>query len=100
MSRQRSRVADYAVYLVIRLLVCVIQALSLAAARQLAGALAWLAYHFDRRHREIALDNLRHAYPGRFSEAELDRTVRAVYRHFCGVLVEIIHLPRRLHSSN
>jgi KDO2-lipid IV(A) lauroyltransferase len=100
MSKQRSRVADYAVYLVVRLLVCVIQALSLAAARRLAGGLAWLAYHVNRRHREVALDNLRKAFPGRFSEAELHRKVRAVYRHFCRVLTEIIHLPRRLHSEN
>jgi KDO2-lipid IV(A) lauroyltransferase len=100
MPRQRSRVADYAVYLVVRLLVCLIQALSLAAARKLAAALAWLAYRLDRRHRAVALDNLRHAFPGRFSEAELDRMTRAVYRHFCGVLVEIVHLPRRLHSTN
>jgi Kdo2-lipid IVA lauroyltransferase/acyltransferase len=100
MSKQRSRVADYAVYLAVRLLVCVIQALSLAAARKLAAALAWLAYRFDCRHREVALDNLRLAYPGRYSEADLQRMARAVYHHFCGVLVEIIHLPRRLHSSN
>jgi KDO2-lipid IV(A) lauroyltransferase len=98
--KQRSRVADYAVYLVVRLLVCVIQALSLAVARRLAAGLAWLAYHLDRRHRTVALDNLRQAYPGQFNDAELHRMVRNVYRHFCRVLVEIIHLPRRLHSEN
>ena len=100
MSRQRSHLADYAVYLVIRLLVCVIQSLSLSATRKLAAGLAWLAYRVDRRHREVALDNLRKAYPGQFSEAELHRKVRAVYEHFCRVLVEIIHLPRRLHNEN
>jgi KDO2-lipid IV(A) lauroyltransferase len=100
MSKQRSRVADYAVYLVVRILVCAIQSLSLAASRRLAGALAWLAYHVDRRHREVALDNLRRAYPGRFGEAQLHHLVRNVYRHFCRMLVEIIHLPRRLHSEN
>jgi KDO2-lipid IV(A) lauroyltransferase len=100
MSKQRSRLADYGVYLVVRLLVCLLQALSLSAARKLAAGLAWLAYHLDRRHREVAFDNLRKAYPGRFSDAELDRMVRAVYRHFCSVLVEIVHIPRRLHSEN
>src|SRR6266545_3105783 len=100
MSRQRSRLADYAVYLVVRLLVCLIQALSLNAARKLSAGLAWLAYRIDRRHREVALDNLRKAYPGQFSDSALDRMVRAVYQHFCSVLVEIIHLPRRLHPEN
>ena len=100
MPKQRSRIADYAVYLVVRLLVCVVQALSLAGARRLAAGLAWLAYRVIRRLREVALDNLRHAYPGRFSEAELHAQVQAVYFHFCRVLVEIIHLPRRLHCDN
>ncbi len=100
MPKQRSRLADYTVYLAVRLLVCLIQSLSLNASRKLAAGLAWLAYHMDRRHREVALDNLRRAYPGEHSEGELDRMVRAVYRHFCTVLVEIIHLPRRLHAEN
>src|SRR5207253_144538 len=29
-----------------------------------------------------------------------DRIVRGVYRHFCRLLIEIIHLPRRLHTNN
>ena len=26
--------------------------------------------------------------------------VRAVYRHFCTLLIEIVHLPRMLHPTN
>ncbi len=100
MAKQRSRLADYTIYLVVRLLVCLIQALSLNAARRTAGFLAWLAYRLDRRHREVALDNLRRAYPGRYTEADLHQLVRAVYRHFFAVLVEIVHIPRRLHTEN
>jgi KDO2-lipid IV(A) lauroyltransferase len=100
MSKARSKLADYGVYLVVRVFVCVVQALSMSAARGLARALAWLAYHVDRRHREVAKDNLRQAFPGRYSETDLDRLVRRVYRHFCTMLVEIIHLPRKLHTTN
>src|SRR5262245_1439489 len=100
MSRPRSVVADYLVYLVVRLFVCVVQALSPAAARKLAHGLAWLAHRLDRRHREVALDNLRHAFPDGHTDAERDALVRAVYRHFCTMLVEIIHLPRKLHPTN
>jgi len=60
---------------------------------KLARGLAWLLYHIDRRHRLVALDNLRLAFPNHYSEAELDALVRAVYRHFCGLLMDIIHLP-------
>jgi KDO2-lipid IV(A) lauroyltransferase len=100
MSRPHSLVAAYAVYLVVRLFVCVIQALSPSAARQFAAGLAWLAYRIDRRHREVARDNLRQAFPGKYSDAELEALVRSVYRHFCTLLIEIVHLPRKLHANN
>jgi KDO2-lipid IV(A) lauroyltransferase len=100
MAKERRPAVDYAVYLVVRLVVCVLQALSPAAARAAARGLAWLAFHVDKRHREVARDNLRHAFPGRYAGAELDCLVRAVYRHFCTVLVEIVQVPRKLHTNN
>jgi KDO2-lipid IV(A) lauroyltransferase len=99
-SKNRSRAADYAVYMVVRILVCLIQMLSWRLAESFAGWLAWLAYRVDRRHRLVALDNLRHAFPGRHSDAELDSLVRATYRHFAGLLTEIILTPRKLHICN
>jgi KDO2-lipid IV(A) lauroyltransferase len=98
--KQRSPASDYAVYLIVRLLVCLIQALSWGLARQFAGLLAWLAYRVDRRHRRVALENLRHAFPGRYRDEELDTLVRATYLHFARLLTEIILTPRKLHVSN
>ena len=63
MSKPRSAVADYAVYLAVRVVLCVVQMLTLPAARRLAGVLAWLAYHLDRRHRLVADDNLKPPSP-------------------------------------
>ena len=100
MPKPRSRVKDYAVYLVARLLVCFIQALSYEQARAFAGGLAWLAHKIDRRHRLVAHENLRHAFPGEYTYAQLDVLVRNVYRHFCSLVVEMAHLPRMLHLSN
>ncbi len=100
MARKRNKAADYAVYLVVRLVVCVIQALSFRAACRAADGLAWLLYKLDRRHRLVADDNLRHAFPELTDPVRRDRRVRDVYRHFCLLLMEIIHLPRRLHPQN
>jgi len=100
MSKQRSARADYLVYLVVRFFVCVIQALSLNAGRAFARGLAWLAYRIDRRHRNVALENLRHAFGDRYTDVERDELVRAVYLHFCTLLIEIILLPRKLHAGN
>jgi KDO2-lipid IV(A) lauroyltransferase len=99
-ANERNRAADWAVYVAVRLTVCLVQALSFRVACRLAGALAWLAYRVDRRHRLVADDNLRHAFPELDHPAARDRRVRDVYRHFCLLLVEMIHLPRLLHTHN
>jgi KDO2-lipid IV(A) lauroyltransferase len=99
MAKPRSRVLDYAVYLAVRFLICVIQAVPYEAACSFAAGLAWLAHKVDRRHRLVAHENLRAAFPGRYSYAELDRMVRAVYRHFCNLIVEMAFLPRKLHIN-
>jgi Kdo2-lipid IVA lauroyltransferase/acyltransferase len=100
MSRPRSRTVDWLVYFLIRVVVCVLQTLSPGQARAFAAWLAWLAHRFDRRHRLVAHENLQHAFGSRFSDARRDRTVRAVYRHFCTLLIEIVHTPRKLHPTN
>jgi KDO2-lipid IV(A) lauroyltransferase len=100
MSRPRSQIADYAVYVAVRFFVCVLQMLSLPAACRVADALAWLLYRIDRRHRQVAQDNLCHAFPDQFSAVQRTELVRQVYAHFCRLLIEIIHMPRRLHTHN
>ena len=82
MSKPRSAVADYAVYLVIRVVVCFLQMLTLPRRRGFAGVLAWLAYRVDRRHRLVADDNLRHAFPDRYD----DRRARPAW---CGPSIAI-----------
>jgi len=99
MSRPRSKSADYAVYLLVRILVCVSQALSFNTVRGIAAALAWLSYHLDRRHRLVANENLRQAVPSRFTDAERDRMVRSVYSHFLGLIGEVVLAPRVLNVA-
>jgi KDO2-lipid IV(A) lauroyltransferase len=98
--KARSAALDYAVYLAVRTLVCVVQALPPAAARGLGELLGWIAWRVDRRHRLVADENLQHAFPGRWDDAERGRVVAAVYRHFGLLLAEIIRLPRMLHVHN
>jgi KDO2-lipid IV(A) lauroyltransferase len=100
MVKSRSAVADFSVYLVIRFFVCLIQAVSFSTALTIARGLAWLAYWVDRRHRLVALDNLEKAFPGKYTPPQRDELVREVYRHFLTVLIEIIHMPRRINVHN
>jgi KDO2-lipid IV(A) lauroyltransferase len=99
MAKERSRVADFLVYLIARVVICIIQLLPFETACLLARGLAWLAYRVNKRHRLAADENLRYAYSEQMSAAERDRTIRAVYLHYCTLLIELIHLTRRLHVT-
>lgn len=100
MSKRRSWLVDYLVYVVVRLVVAVIQAAPYRTACAWAAGLAWLAYHINKRHRLVAMDNLRQAFPGHYTEQQLDDLVRRIYRHFLTLLVDIVHTPRKLRLDN
>lgn len=99
MRRPRNRLLDYLAYLTVRMIVCVAQALSVEQSYQFARWLASLLYTVDRRHREVGLSNLKEAFGDRYSDAERDEIVRGVYLHFCTMLMEILHIPRKLHPT-
>jgi len=99
MKRARNRALDYLVYLFARLLVCILQALSVEQSYAFARFLAWILYHADKRHRVVGLENLQAAFGDRYTEAERDAIVRGVYEHFCMMLMEIMHIPRKLHPE-
>ena len=63
MARKRSLLVDYLVYLAVRFVVCILQMLPYETCMRLADALAWLVYKVNRRHRLVADDNLRLAFP-------------------------------------
>src|SRR5437867_1790215 len=97
MKRPRIKALDYLVYLTVRLIVCVAQALSVEQSYAFAELLAGLLYRFDRRHRAVGMEDLRLAFGDRYSDTERDAIIRGVYRHFCRMLMEMLHIPRKLH---
>jgi Kdo2-lipid IVA lauroyltransferase/acyltransferase len=94
----RNRWLDYTAYLAVRLLVCVVQGVPLRYAFGLGELLAKLLYRLDARHRKVAAENLRFAFPEK-SEPEIDQLVRDCFEHFSTLLIEIILLPRKFHIS-
>ena len=73
MAKKRSPVGDYALYLLVRVVVCIVQALSWSAALALARGFAWLAYRINRRHRLVAADNVRVALVGPGASLKIGR---------------------------
>ena len=99
-SKKRRLWLDYLVYLAVRSVVAFAQMLSIEQSYALAGFLAWVIYKVDKRHRQVGIDNLARAFGDQYSPAERDQIVRGVYRHFCMMLMEILHTPRRLRLEN
>ena len=102
MARDKKRRAwlDFLVYLAIRFVVAFAQMLSIEQSYALARFLGWILYQADARHRKVGIDNLAQAFGDEYSEAQRDQIVRGVYRHFCMMLMEILHAPRKLHLEN
>jgi KDO2-lipid IV(A) lauroyltransferase len=98
-GKDRSPFLDFVVYAAIRTFALLLQLMPLSLALAIARCLAWLAYRFDRHHRLIASENLRHAFPYK-SEAEIDALVRATFRHLFTMVVEYVILLRRMRPSN
>jgi Kdo2-lipid IVA lauroyltransferase/acyltransferase len=67
---------------------------------RLAAFVAAVTCRFDRKHRVIARDNLRAAFPERWTETELTQLVQATYRHFFTMVVDTAFMPRKLHARN
>jgi KDO2-lipid IV(A) lauroyltransferase len=99
MARPRRRSVDYLVYLLARLIVGFAQMLTVEQSYAFARLMAGLLYRLDARHREVGIENLKYAFGDRYTEAERDQIVRAVYEHFCMMVMEILHIPRKLHPT-
>ncbi len=56
----------------------------------LSDLLGLIWYHLDRRHRQVALDNVTQAYPGIFSPSQARRFVKKVFKNTAGILFEVI----------
>ena len=57
------RITDYLVYLTVRIVVCVLQAMTIEACHALSRGLAILACDILKLRESILEDNLRHVYP-------------------------------------
>jgi KDO2-lipid IV(A) lauroyltransferase len=99
MKKRRSPALDYAIYLLVRLIVGIAQALSIEQSYALARVIATVLYRVDRRHRAVGMENLRLAFGDQYDEAARDAIIRGVYRHFSMMLMEILHIPRKLNIT-
>lgn len=90
---------DWIVYVLVRLLICTVQALPIQTCAALAGPLAYFLGDVLRIRRAVVEENLAHAFPAR-PPAERRRLARGMWRHLLLLGCEIAHLPRKVHETN
>lgn len=101
MARKRSQTLDLIVYLIVRALVCVVQAVPPSVAFWLSDRIAWLLYRYVPSRRRVALENLHASFPELAATPErAEELVRAMYRHLIRAILEVLLITRKLHLPN
>ncbi len=90
---------DYAVYVIVRCIVCVLQSMSLSACATLARNLAWFFTAVIPIRRRVLRENLRNAFPT-WTDAQQDICIRAMWEHLFLMLGEMALSRRKLHRTN
>src|SRR3954452_22145226 len=90
---------DFGVYLFVRVLIALIQALPLAACEKIANILATVAGRVLRIRGNVVEENLRIAFPD-ISTDERAAITWQMWRHLILMIMEIAQTPRKVHETN
>lgn len=92
-------VVDYAVYFVVRVLICIVQAMPVRSGRVLARWLAWLFCKVLRVRAAVVDDNLKHAFP-LLSAEQRGALALAMWEHLFLLVLEVAQAARKIHHTN
>ena len=93
------RIADFLVYLAVRILICVAQAMPMETGRAAAAWLAWLFCDVLRIRRKVVDENLASAFP-ELSPARRRLMARHMWEHLFLLVLEVAHAPLKIHETN
>lgn len=97
--KRRSRTADFLVYLVVRILICVVQGIRMETGTMLGRWLARLFCDVLRIRGALVDDNLAHAFP-QLSAVQRKRLALRMWEHLFLLVLEVAHAPRKIHETN
>lgn len=96
---RRQQVIDYLVYVVVRILICIVQGIRLETGQRLARSLAWLFCDVLRVREAVVDENLAHAFP-QMPRSERKALARRMWEHLFLLVLEVAHAPRKIHETN
>ncbi len=94
-----TNLGHYAVFLLVRVFVCFLQAVRIENCQRMARGLAWLMTSVLEFRRQLIDENLQHAFPHMSPPARC-RLRRRMWEHLFLMLAEIAHFPRKVHDTN
>lgn len=94
----RQRAVDRAIYIVVRVLICVIQAIPRQTSERLARQLSVILAHRLRIRRKVVRTNLANAFPDWTTE-QIREAARGMWEHLLLMVVEIAHANRVLRMT-
>jgi KDO2-lipid IV(A) lauroyltransferase len=89
----RSGRMDYLAYMGARVMIMFVEMLSARAGYVLARAIGSVMFRLDKRHRKIAIDQLRASFPD-WSEGKIRRTAKASVQNMVCMGLELLLTPR------
>jgi KDO2-lipid IV(A) lauroyltransferase len=93
------RFTDWLVYVAIRVLICVVQAIPLRTCQRFSNLLAIVLNDWLGVRRDVVEDNLLHAFPELDAVKRRDLS-RRMWSHLLLLMCEIAHAPRKVHETN
>jgi KDO2-lipid IV(A) lauroyltransferase len=97
------RLRRLAEYLLFRVVVCGVQALSPRMCARVSQALATFVHYYLPRKKTryaVARDNIRMAFGDKYDDAQIDRIIYRMWVHLFRMVAEMILLPRKLRLDN
>jgi Kdo2-lipid IVA lauroyltransferase/acyltransferase len=96
---RRKQIIDLLVYFVVRVLICIVQAMPMETSQRFARGLAWLFCDVLHVRSHVVDDNLTHAFP-EMSPADRINLTRRMWEHLFLLVLEVAHTPRKIHETN
>jgi KDO2-lipid IV(A) lauroyltransferase len=94
-----TNLVHYLVYLAVRILICIVQAVPIDLGARLARQCAWLFHSVLRVREKVVDENLALALP-HLSPAERRDLALRMWEHLFLLVMEIAHVPRKIHETN
>mgnify|MGYP001162400314 CR=1 FL=1 len=92
-------ISDWLVYMVVRLFICMVQAMRIETCQVVCKGLAVLACDVVHVRCDVIDDNLKHAFPN-LSGDQRRQIARRMWRHLFLMVCEIAQVPRKVHLTN